>query len=369
MQNRLNVQKLLLAAAAAAVGFVSLRLVLPLVWPFLLGLAAALSAQRTVELLRKRTGMPRGAASFLCMLALFSLFGAALYILCRLVCGELVGLVRELPALASAAAGPLQALRAHLEQMAAALPDGLSTGMQAGVERLFSDGAGLGARVYDKLFSLASGFLERLPEAVLFAVTAVISGFMLCSELPTLRRSVRRVLPPVWHARVCTACTHMQAALGSWLRAECRMMGITFLIVNLGLLILGVRFPLAEAAAVTLVDALPVFGTGTVLIPWALVSFLRGSTRFGVGLLILWGVAALTRQCLEPRLVGRQAGLSPVWTLLAVYTGFRLVGVWGMVLFPLLAVLGKRLWDHSGLQKADASCIIGETERKGGIRT
>ena len=96
--------------------------------------------------------------------------------------------------------------------------------------------------------------------------------------------------------------------------------------------------------------ALPVFGTGTILIPWALVLFLRGQTKTGVGLVVLYGAAALSRQALEPRLVGKQVGLNPVLTLLALYTGYRLLGVGGMIVFPITAMLLKQIWDHSGLQ-------------------
>ena len=96
--------------------------------------------------------------------------------------------------------------------------------------------------------------------------------------------------------------------------------------------------------------ALPVFGTGTILIPWALALFLQGETKTGVGLVILYGAAALSRQALELRLVGKQVGLNPVLTLLALYTGYRLLGVGGMIVFPIAAMLFKQLWDHSGLQ-------------------
>ena len=110
------------------------------------------------------------------------------------------------------------------------------------------------------------------------------------------------------------------------------------------------RYPVLAALVITVVDALPVFGTGTILIPWALALFLQGETKTGVGLVILYGAAALSRQALEPRLVGKQVGLNPVLTLLALYTGYRLLGVGGMIVFPIAAMLFKQIWDHSGLQ-------------------
>ena len=98
--------------------------------------------------------------------------------------------------------------------------------------------------------------------------------------------------------------------------------------------ILGVDYPLLFGLIVALVDALPVFGTGTILIPWSLTQFLQNDLRRGIGLLVLYGVAALSRQALEPRLVGKQVGLHPLLTLLALYTGFRAAGVAGMIPLP-----------------------------------
>lgn len=92
-------------------------------------------------------------------------------------------------------------------------------------------------------------------------------------------------------------------------------MGVTFLILTAGFFFLRVEYALLFALLITIIDALPVFGTGTVLIPWSMAQFLRGDTRCGVGLLLLYAVAALTRQALEPRLLGGSLGLPPVVTL------------------------------------------------------
>lgn len=132
--------------------------------------------------------------------------------------------------------------------------------------------------------------------------------------------------------------------LGAWLRAQGKLMGVTFLILTAGFFFLRVEYALLFALLITIIDALPVFGTGTVLIPWSMAQFLRGDTRCGVGLLLLYAVAALTRQALEPRLLGGSLGLPPVVTLAALYVGYRVMGVAGMIVFPLLAVFCCQLY-------------------------
>ena len=267
-------------------------------------------------------------ALLLPVLLLFGLLFGGLFFLCRLLCAEAADLARQLPRLAENLAPLFEKLKSRLLALAERLPDGLGTGLRAGVEEFFKTGAGFGTKLYETLFSWASGIIGRLPDAVLFAVTAILSSFMLSGELPAIRGWLRRTVRPAWLEKLQTLGGHVRTTLGGWLRAQLKLMGITFLILNAGLLLLRVRYPVLAALIITVVDALPVFGTGTILIPWALALFLQGETKTG----------------------GKQVGLNPVLTLLALYTGYRLLGVGGMIVFPIAAMLFKQLWDHSGLQ-------------------
>ena len=106
-------------------------------------------------------------------------------------------------------------------------------------------------------------------------------------------------------------------------------------------MLLGVRNGLFWAVLVALVDAVPVLGTGTVLVPWALVELLQGQTLRGVGLLAVYGVALVSRTVLEPRLVGRHLGLDPLLTLVFLYVGYRFWGILGMIFAPMIAAAAK----------------------------
>ena len=99
-----------------------------------------------------------------------------------------------------------------------------------------------------------------------------------------------------------------------------------------------------------LVDAAPLLGTGTILIPWSVVSLQQGSHIRAVGLLGIYAVAALTRSALEPRFVGKQLGIDPLLTLIALYAGYRIWGISGMILSPLIAVTAVQLAE-SGLTR------------------
>ena len=120
---------------------------------------------------------------------------------------------------------------------------------------------------------------------------------------------------------------------------------LTFGEVAVGLLVLRVDLALLAAGLAALVDALPIFGAGTVLVPWALWSLLDGDWPLALGLLILYGVVTLVRTLLEPKLVGKRVGLHPLAALAAMYVGFQVFGVAGMILAPLGAVVGKQAWE------------------------
>ena len=121
---------------------------------------------------------------------------------------------------------------------------------------------------------------------------------------------------------------------------------MTFFELLIGFLLLRVRGAPVIAAVTALVDALPVFGTGTVLVPWAAYCLLSGASARGIGLLISWGVTNLVRSCAQAKLLGDQIGLDPLASLTAIYIGWRVKGVIGMLLFPLILVTLCRLNDR-----------------------
>ena len=116
---------------------------------------------------------------------------------------------------------------------------------------------------------------------------------------------------------------------------------MTWALVTVGFLLLRISYGPLWAALVALVDAVPLLGTGTVLIPWALVEVLRGNYFMAAGLTGIYVATAVTRAVLEPRLVGRQLGLDPLLTLLALYAGYQIWGILGMIAAPMLATVVK----------------------------
>ncbi len=337
----------------ALAGWAAFRFLLPVALPFVIGLAVAALCDPAVRFFLGRTGLPRWACAGLAVGLFYVVLGGALFLLLRRAGIELVGLCRQVPAILSSLAGPAARLHEALLRLASRAPDGLGTALRSYVERLFSGSAGWVDTLNAKVFSAATDVLTGLPGAALFAVTSVLSSFMASSELPAVRRALTRPIPARHRDKVTAAAERLRRAFGAWCLAQLELMGVTFAIVTAGLFFLGVDYALLFGLLIALIDALPVFGTGTVLLPWSLVMFARGQTKRALGLLALYGAAMLTRTALEPKLVGRQIGLPPLVTLLAIYAGYRTVGLAGMILFPIGALLGKQLWDSYARTKPE----------------
>lgn len=337
-----TVLQLSLWTAGAAVG---IWLLGPVLLPFLIGLTLARAVEPAVRLLEDRFRSPRWLASGCAVAGAYLLLITGGFLLCRVLCRELWGFLRSLPELAGTMTEPLARLKDRLLLIASRFPDGIGAALEQGVAGFFQNGAGIGQKLYDRLFNTVSHLLTRLPDLALFLLTAVLSSFMLSAKLPQLLTLWEKHAPKVWQQRLGSLGKTLKRTLGAWLLAQGKLMTVTFLILTSGLLILRVDYALLLGLGIALLDALPVFGSGIILIPWSLIRFLQADTFRGVGLLLLYGAAALTRTALEPQILGRQIGLDPLLTLAALYAGYRFLGVLGMILFPMGALIGKQFWD------------------------
>lgn len=341
---RQKIFKTILTILAAAVGiWLFAAVLLPLTLPFALAFLLALVTEPAALWLMEKGKFPRWAAGAMTTLGAYALLFGSLFFLGRWLGRELGGLASELPKVLGNLAGPLGRLEETLVSLSARLPDGLGTAVADMVEDFFHTGAGLMEGLPEKILGWVTAFAKKLPSLALFAVTTVAASFMMAAQLPRLRAWLSRVLPRAWREKITMVWGRVKSATGGWFKAQLKLMGVTFVLVTVGMFFLRVEYPLLAGLGTAVVDALPILGVGTVLIPWAMVLFLRGEAVRGVMFLLLYGITALTRTALEPQLVGRQMGLPPLLTLAAIYIGGRLCGIGGMILFPMGTAVAAQL--------------------------
>lgn len=322
--------------------FITLRLtaryILPLAFPFLLGTGLALAAEPVVRLLSRRFSLPRGAAAGIGVTVAFSAIALLVLVILGLILRELKYLTGILPNLEDTARSGIALLQNWLLEKTAHFPQSIGSSLRQNITEFFSGGTALLNRGIRYILGLAGNLLTQVPDSALTLGTAVISGYMISAKLPKLSQWFQEHLPFSKLKPVLEALKRVKTALGGWLLAQVKLSGVTLLLLAGGFLLLRIPNGLLWALVICLLDALPVLGTGAVILPWALISFLQNNLPRAIGLAGLYVSITLIRSTLEPKLVGRQLGLDPLVTLMALYTGYKLWGLGGMILAPMLTV-------------------------------
>ena len=346
---RKRLRALLIAALAAAGLWLALRFLLPWLAPFLLAFALAALLEPAVRALSGR-GWRRGFASALLTLLLLGLLLWGLTALGGYCVTGAARLARELPGLMSAMAASAAAWEEKLLRLAEAAPTELTEYVDAALGGLGDALTALPLKLSQLLLAFVTRLAQSGPDVLLFAVTAGLGTYFLSASFPRSVAFLRAQIPESLRRRMDSLGRDLKGSFGGLLRTQLILMGMTFLELLLAFWLLRVKGAVGLAAMTAAVDALPVFGTGTVLLPWAAGSLLLGKTGRALGLAVCWAAVNLIRNCVQAKLLGDQIGLDPVASLLAVYVGWRICGVGGMLLFPLLLATLRQLNDKGVLR-------------------
>lgn len=341
---------LLCAAAGAGAIWLAIRFVLPWAAPFLLALLTARLLEPGVRYLMARFRFRRSFAAVTCSLLALALLTLLISLLVSQLVSGAGSFAQNLPELAGQVGETIERLEATFYRFVIAAPVETQAMIQSATDSISAMIEALPGQLSAGLLGLAASAATAFPRLFLFVLTYAISVLFISLSYPQVMEFLKRQIPARWHERTRDFGQDMVTTLGKWCRAQVKLIGITFVLLTVSFLVLRVPYGILLAVLIAFIDALPVLGTGTVLIPWALFSLLSGDTSLGVGLALTYGTVSITHSVMEPRFVGQQLGLHPLATLMSMYLGFRLVGVLGMLTFPMLFLLVKQFHDRGVVQ-------------------
>ena len=318
------------------------KFLFPFLFPFLLGTGIAMAAEPVVAFANKRLRLGRGAAAGLGVTLTLILLTGILLFLGALLIRELGSFAKGLPQMARQSADLLENA---LVSVSAKAPAPVGPMLTGSIHRLFQDTSALTDQAVQKVPGILSGILGKVPGRAMSLGTGVLSGYFISARLPKLKIQIRERLPAAWKEKALPSLEHLKASLGKWITAQGKLMAVTYAIVTVGFLLLGIPYAFAWAILVAAVDAIPLLGTGVVLLPWALTKLLQGDPLIAAGMVLIYLAAMITRTVLEPRFYGSHLGLDPLVMLFFLYFGYRLWGFWGIVISPLLAATTKTLFE------------------------
>jgi len=313
--------------------------------PFLLALGTAALLEKPVRFFTEKLKWKRGFASAGCTLLFFLVLAGTAGLAVWRVTMELEKLVYELPGMLQGLWERVEQLRGETDGVMRSLPEELRSAVDGALEEITAKLGEIPGKIAGKLPDAAAGLVRSLPGILLFFVTYAAGTFFIGISFPTVRSFLGRQIPEKLRKSLERVKGEAFSAMGAWLSAQLRLMMVTFLVMTAGFMLLRIEYAALLAAAVALVDALPVLGTGVILLPWAVGELLLGTPVRALALTLLYAIAAFVRGFLEPRLIGGSVGVHPAASLFAMYSGFCLAGVGGMIAFPMLLLVLKQLSD------------------------
>lgn len=339
------------------VGFIAilfylfLKYALGLFFPFLVGLFIAMLLQRPLAFISKHTKIPRkivGAIltvlTFVLIFALIATLGAAIVSQSKGLFSYIGGILNDFPAF-------LDTIQSKLISMLSFLPENLSESVNQTIMNGFENLKNINFSNFNitSLFGPLGGIwnaAKQIPNVLVTTLITIITTLFLTMDYRLVVNFIRNQLSEKHKALVTDSKKIFFNTIWKMLRAYVIIMTITCVELFIGLSILKVPYALVLALIICVVDILPVLGTGTVIIPWAIYEFIMGNSNLALGLAVMYVLITVIRNFIEPKIVGHSVGLHPIVTLTSMYVGLQLFGFFGMLMMPIIIIMIKVLQDN-----------------------
>lgn len=338
--------KLVYLALGVLAVWLLFKYALPWLMPFIIAFAISRLIEPLVRLLTTRLKFKRAIASALCTVLVFlALIALTAAIIWRIIY-ELTALTRDLPALLTDISSFISAMRDRINVYITNAPFEMQDYFQNALDAFTNTGTDLLGAATGWLLSLITSAASFSPRIAIFIFTCAVSTYFISSGYRDVSAFIMRQLPENQHKAVREFRIGLVKVFGKWFKAEAMLSGAAFIQLLIAFLILRIPFAIVLALIIAIIDLIPLIGVGSILVPWATISLIAGNFARAITLVITFGVIAIVRNILEPKLVGSQIGLPPITTLLAMYIGFSTIGVFGLALFPIGLVVLKQLNDR-----------------------
>lgn len=321
------------------------KYILPALLPFIFAfLVAALIQIPAGKISGKNTGRRKVIVSFLVFL-----FYTLLFFLVAAAGVKLIGgmgeLVESVPAIYQNKIVPfLNEMSENMEVSASMAGIGITEQIESAFQEFTQN---MGRYVSDfsmKAVKVISVRVTEIPGFIVKIVVTVISTFFIAIDYDRIIGFLKKHIPAGKEDMLRRSKEHIRNTVFIYIKSYSLLFLLTFIELSIGFFILKIPYAGWLGLAIAIFDILPVLGTGGILLPWAVFLFLMKNTFLAVGILVLYLIITVIRNIVEPKLVGKQIGLHPLATLMAMFLGLKLIGIAGMVLFPvaLTIVLGLK---------------------------
>ena len=307
--------------------------------PFLLGYGFSLLVNPLANFLQKKLSIPRGFSAILVIILTLGVIGGAVSWGVFKIIEQGRELYEHFPDIYSSWQATIKEISKSWNAVYRALPENIQVTITEIGNTLSEKASGFLDNKSEPVVDYASRFAKAIPKVFVGVVVFILSTYFMIADSKGVSKAVNSVIPGKFRARIATLNTELKTYLGGYVKAQGILMCIAFFIMLIELSVLRVHYALLIALGIAILDALPFFGSGLVLWPWAVIAFATGDIKRGVGLIIVYVSVALVRRFAEPKLLSSKMGTNPILTLMSMYIGYRLIGVLGLILGPIVMML------------------------------
>lgn len=183
------------------------------------------------------------------------------------------------------------------------------------------------------------GILSFFPQSIAMLIFISIATILLTIDFEIYVNHAKKLIPKKAFGHILHMLHHIKKALVGYLQAQVKLVFLSCVLIYIGFLMIGVEHALTIVVFAAIADFLPYIGIGIIFLPWIVYLFITGAYAFTIQLSILYAVIVLVRQVSEPKLVSAHLNLRPLTALIALFLGFQLWGVIGMLLAPFLLII------------------------------
>lgn len=311
--------------------------------PFILAYILASIINPLVNVMEVKLRIPRKIACLTTILFTLFFLGLIIFIIIYRITFEIKNLTNMLPIFAQNISDLYNDLFVKGVDMYDKIPSEFDHIINTFINGVLDSVSTLFTSLTEYTTRLAYNFAKSLPSIFIFVIVLFISTYFMISDKRKISNYFLNQIPKELLLKLVNLKKDLIFALFGYIKAQLILMFITFIELSIGMIIIGVDYPILLALFISIIDALPVLGTGIILLPWAFFELLSGNFSMAICLIILYCIVLLVRQMLEPRVIGKQIGLYPLVTLMSMYIGLKIFGIIGLILGPISILIIKSL--------------------------
>ena len=326
--------------------YVLVKYVVTGLMPFVLAGLVAIGLNAPIEKLANALRLPRRGAAMIVLVIFYALVAGLLTLIILRIVWSVLEWFGQLPMLYGSYIEPLflRLIEFYNTHVADA-----SANREPFTQNMINEIMGNLSSVVSSISRLAIGFARNMvvgtPTMLLKLLFSILATIFLCFDYPEISYFAINQFNPKGQRIVNDARRYIKRSFSRMIRSYAIIMTVTWIELCIGFTLMQMEDAAVLAIVVAIFDILPAVGTGTILLPWAIISLLNGDMSFAGSLVLLWGIITVVRNYLEPRIVGGQLGLNPVLMLMSMYLGVKVFGALGFVVLPFSIIVIKNLND------------------------